>query len=496
MMQSPPPRYPRPPTRFEHRTSSNTSSSRRMTTSTGTGAKVSRSPAELMRSWEAFDRLFEDAFAPVKYADTMTGASYSQRAPSQYTNDDELYEDQGTELGYDAPDVDEEQERRSQRSRTPSPRQRSTVAPESTIGDGFRTPRAYTQTGRTYLYEETPSQMGRTHRPLYADDDTEADGASLAPSRTGKTHLYEETPARTFSELSDLFEDADPSVMGTIPDDRSQTYTRGYTSARGVASTRAPESFASETPMQTPQRLPGSFPSKTYNHSRRHDTPYVRQSSLPREQSYEKEKSPAPAPRLAPPAFGGKRDSLLETSSADEDFARLWAEAEQNRRKRMTRTVTRRRILQHGVMSPTASVGTIATTTSAAPQGTGQLQKHQPAEPEHKLKKKKSRFHLYRNGDADYMTATFDLPDVRKEDVHVAFQSSQLTITWESTLVTERRADDRTIIRERKERKYARTLPLPPGTDFADVKAYLENGVLTVMYPKFSMASKPRAVMA
>lgn len=66
------------------------------------------------------------------------------------------------------------------------------------------------------------------------------------------------------------------------------------------------------------------------------------------------------------------------------------------------------------------------------------------------------RFHLYRNGNADYMTATFDLPDVRKEDVHVAFQSSQLTITWESTITTERKADDRTIIRERKERKYAR----------------------------------------
>lgn len=73
-------------------------------------------------------------------------------------------------------------------------------------------------------------------------------------------------------------------------------------------------------------------------------------------------------------------------------------------------------------------------------------------------------FHLYKNGDADMMTATFDLPDVDKKDVHVAFQTTQLTITWESTLVTERREADRTIVRERKERKYARTLPLPTGT--------------------------------
>jgi len=63
------------------------------------------------------------------------------------------------------------------------------------------------------------------------------------------------------------------------------------------------------------------------------------------------------------------------------------------------------------------------------------------------------------------VTATFDVPDVRKEDVHVAFQNSQLTITWESIITTERRSDDRTIIREKKERKYARTLPLPPNTE-------------------------------
>ena len=61
-------------------------------------------------------------------------------------------------------------------------------------------------------------------------------------------------------------------------------------------------------------------------------------------------------------------------SSADEDFQRLWEEAERNRKKRMTRTVTRRRILQHGVMSPSGTVSTI-----------------QP-EPEHKLRRKKSRY--------------------------------------------------------------------------------------------------------
>jgi HSP20 family protein len=107
------------------------------------------------------------------------------------------------------------------------------------------------------------------------------------------------------------------------------------------------------------------------------------------------------------------------------------------------------------------------------------------------------------------MTAVFDLPDVRKEDVHVAFQFDRLTITWESTITTETRGPDRTVVRERKERKYARTLPLPANTSvsspstrmlslnsitytrcdilqqFEDVRAYLEDGRLTVTYPKY-----------
>ena len=59
-------------------------------------------------------------------------------------------------------------------------------------------------------------------------------------------------------------------------------------------------------------------------------------------------------------------------SSADEDFQKMWEEAIANKKKRMTRTVTRRRILQHGMMSPGGTVST--------------------NEPEKALKKKRSRF--------------------------------------------------------------------------------------------------------
>ncbi|KAF9513657.1 hypothetical protein BS47DRAFT_1317319 [Hydnum rufescens UP504] len=150
-------------------------------------------------------------------------------------------------------------------------------------------------------------------------------------------------------------------------------------------------------------------------------------------------------------------------SEIDEDFNQLWNEAA-SRRKKMTRTVTRRRTLHQGAMPSSPST---------------------VQEPGPKLSRRKSRFNFHRNNNSNTITATFELPDVRKEDVHVAFQFDRLTITWESVVTTERREPDRTLLRERKERKYARTLPLPPGTDFSDVTAFLEDGRLTVTYPKF-----------
>lgn len=61
------------------------------------------------------------------------------------------------------------------------------------------------------------------------------------------------------------------------------------------------------------------------------------------------------------------------------------------------------------------------------------------------------------------MTATFDMPGVKKQDVHVSFQRSRLVITWETVNVTEREEKGQ-IIRERKEKIYSETIPLPEGT--------------------------------
>jgi len=61
------------------------------------------------------------------------------------------------------------------------------------------------------------------------------------------------------------------------------------------------------------------------------------------------------------------------------------------------------------------------------------------------------------------VTAIFDLPGVRKEDMHVSFQVDRLVVTWKTTKVTETFDGSRVLI-DREEKKYSRTLPLPQGT--------------------------------
>lgn len=61
------------------------------------------------------------------------------------------------------------------------------------------------------------------------------------------------------------------------------------------------------------------------------------------------------------------------------------------------------------------------------------------------------------------VTATFDLPGVKKEDIHISYQVKRLVVTWRKVDVTEWEEDGR-LIRECKESKESRTMPLPEGT--------------------------------
>lgn len=70
------------------------------------------------------------------------------------------------------------------------------------------------------------------------------------------------------------------------------------------------------------------------------------------------------------------------------------------------------------------------------------------------------------------VTAIFDLPRVKKDDMHVSFQGNRLVVSWRTVKITEREepldAEDLgssiRILRELEHKKYSRTIPLPDGT--------------------------------
>ena len=61
------------------------------------------------------------------------------------------------------------------------------------------------------------------------------------------------------------------------------------------------------------------------------------------------------------------------------------------------------------------------------------------------------------------MTATFDLPGIKKNQVHISFRGKYLIIDWTTVTVTEYEENGK-IVRDRKEKEYSRTLPMPEGT--------------------------------
>jgi len=66
--------------------------------------------------------------------------------------------------------------------------------------------------------------------------------------------------------------------------------------------------------------------------------------------------------------------------------------------------------------------------------------------------------------DGRAIVATFDLPEVAKQDIHISFQRNKLVLTWETGEITEWEEEDGVVLREHVRKMYNRTIPLPEGT--------------------------------
>ncbi|GLB42423.1 putative small heat shock protein (HSP20) family protein [Lyophyllum shimeji] len=101
------------------------------------------------------------------------------------------------------------------------------------------------------------------------------------------------------------------------------------------------------------------------------------------------------------------------------------------------------------------------------------------------------RMDLFENQERNQVTATFELPGMRKEDVNIDLQNGRLIVSGQAR-TSEQREENGYAVRERRSGRFSRTLQLPQGVKDRDIKASMENGVLTVTFPRTTpeMASK------
>ncbi|SJK99555.1 uncharacterized protein ARMOST_02861 [Armillaria ostoyae] len=105
----------------------------------------------------------------------------------------------------------------------------------------------------------------------------------------------------------------------------------------------------------------------------------------------------------------------------------------------------------------------------------------------------KPRMDLYEDEAKNTVTATFELPGFKKEDVQIEVHGGRLTISGESKISSEKE-DNGYAVRERNYGKFSRTLRLPQGTKEEEIKASLEHGLLTVVFPKAAPETIPKKI--
>ncbi|KAF7426326.1 hypothetical protein PC9H_008694 [Pleurotus ostreatus] len=103
------------------------------------------------------------------------------------------------------------------------------------------------------------------------------------------------------------------------------------------------------------------------------------------------------------------------------------------------------------------------------------------------------RMDLHEDAEKNAVTASFEFPGLKKEDVNIDFHNGRLTVSAESNASSEKN-EDGYAVRERRYGKFSRTLQLPQGIKDEDIKATMENGVLNVTFPKTTPELAPKKI--
>ncbi|RPD58624.1 HSP20-like chaperone [Lentinus tigrinus ALCF2SS1-7] len=103
------------------------------------------------------------------------------------------------------------------------------------------------------------------------------------------------------------------------------------------------------------------------------------------------------------------------------------------------------------------------------------------------------RVDVHEDKDKNLVTATFELPGINKQDVNIDVRDNVLTVSGESKQETEKK-ENGYVVRERHFGRFSRSLPVPPGIKPEEIKAAMENGVLTVTFPRQTPEQLPQKI--
>ncbi|KAF8336156.1 HSP20-like chaperone [Amanita rubescens] len=103
------------------------------------------------------------------------------------------------------------------------------------------------------------------------------------------------------------------------------------------------------------------------------------------------------------------------------------------------------------------------------------------------------RLDLHENVEANTVTATFELPGLTKENVDIHVHDGRLHISGESKISADRE-ESGYAVRERRYGKFSRTLKLPYGVKEGEVIAKMDNGILTVTFPRSTPETAPKKI--
>ncbi|KAI0368575.1 HSP20-like chaperone [Pilatotrama ljubarskyi] len=128
--------------------------------------------------------------------------------------------------------------------------------------------------------------------------------------------------------------------------------------------------------------------------------------------------------------------------------------------------------------------------TGAAPNNNRQLQAQNGNSAPRVLR---PRVDVHEDREKNLVTATFELPGINKQDVNIDLRNNVLTVSGESRAEQEKQ-ENGYVVRERRFGRFARSLPVPEGIKPEEIKAAMDNGVLTVTFPRQTAEQQPKRI--